>query len=375
MKILLDSQNSSISGVVSIACERVGAEFDKFQNDQSDYDLLIKDCENEDDILGVNPENTLFLLPKELGDKNFKFQLIKPFLPSDLINFLSENFSKNEQISEEMSEKIKNDMEKLSDIVKEIDELDSVASDFETENFETENLQSQNFEPISLVGENDDIKPIEKFSEIANLNDNIPAEIFNINDDEKTETKDDKMVVSNSILDNVINEFYLSNDQRPIEVVASDLQKLGERGFLQGDSDNLGFLDGIQSEIKDVEIFKPKDENFDFDMNFDEILKEKPQNENFDDFKKNLDIAIDNVGKKVDFSDIKLVSPIDCEVENEQEISLENENLPKVKVNFENAPKDLHVEILKERLSTAILNELKGLKISNLKLKVNFEEA
>lgn len=134
MKILLDSTNQMISKIVEICCERVGAEL----NDDADADFIIKDVDGDIDILEYDQNKTIFLISKDKTDFNTRFKITKPFLPAELINLLSSldsihNYTTKSDISEfdlqkeELeaikNEKISQDILNLTQIVKEIDDL------------------------------------------------------------------------------------------------------------------------------------------------------------------------------------------------------------------------------------------------------------
>ena len=136
MKILLDNDNASIANVVNICCERINAEVLPYSNDISEFDLIIKNCDESCDISEFDKNKTLFLVPKSIINafNSYKY-LQKPFLPIDLINFLTNfgSFSSNsnsdeiqnsdDTFSEAMGEKIAQDIQTISKIVKEIDDM------------------------------------------------------------------------------------------------------------------------------------------------------------------------------------------------------------------------------------------------------------
>ncbi|MBP3207737.1 MAG: hypothetical protein J6M21_05690, partial [Campylobacter sp.] len=131
MKILLDNDNASIANVVNICCERINAEVLPYSNDIDEYDLIIKNYDDGCDISEFDKTKTLFLVPKNLiGNFSSNLSLPKPFLPIDLINFLANYANKPQdeaesqmKVSEAMSEKIAQDIQTISQIVKEIDDM------------------------------------------------------------------------------------------------------------------------------------------------------------------------------------------------------------------------------------------------------------
>ncbi|MBQ9876686.1 MAG: hypothetical protein IJM31_06365 [Campylobacter sp.] len=131
MKILLDNDNASIANVVNICCERINAEVLPYSNDIDEYDLIIKNYDDGCDISEFDKTKTLFLVPKNLiGNFSSNLSLPKPFLPIDLINFLANYANKPQdeaesqmKVSEAMGEKIAQDIQTISQIVKEIDDM------------------------------------------------------------------------------------------------------------------------------------------------------------------------------------------------------------------------------------------------------------
>ncbi|MBP5778745.1 MAG: hypothetical protein J6W17_02140, partial [Campylobacter sp.] len=131
MKILLDNNNAAIANVINICCERINAEVLPYSNEINEYDLIIKNYEPGCDISEFDKTKTLFLVSKNLID-NFSSNLClpKPFLPIDLVNFLTNYANKPQgeaesetEVSEVMGEKIAQDIQTISQIVKEIDDM------------------------------------------------------------------------------------------------------------------------------------------------------------------------------------------------------------------------------------------------------------
>ena len=154
MKILLDSKNSSIINIVNICVERSNADL---INEDGEYDLLICDYD-ADEEKEFDFDKTLFLLAKGQELSGAKYKLTKPFLPTDLINFIvsfgskkddnlqnlkiqtseiqaknlaepdiiqPQNESEEPIITEKMHEKLNKDIQEVSSIIKEIDEKQS----------------------------------------------------------------------------------------------------------------------------------------------------------------------------------------------------------------------------------------------------------
>ncbi|NLY03529.1 MAG: hypothetical protein GXZ15_01605 [Campylobacter sp.] len=119
MKIFLSSKNPAISSIVNICCERTDNDL---VSDENSADLVIKDCEIAEDV--ENLDNTLYLIPKDLEYIECKNRIIKPFLPTEMIKFIK-NFTTDSFFDEEK----KSELEIISDMVKEIDELDNLYED------------------------------------------------------------------------------------------------------------------------------------------------------------------------------------------------------------------------------------------------------
>lgn len=139
MKILLDSEDLVVDSIVSRCCERVNAEFKKLSDNPEDYDLLIKNCDENFEVLETNVYKTLFLIPKNFNDfSNIKYFIKKPFLPSELIKFLSEFCDTEENVPSNILEnnykqkqlsilenKKEEDIQNISKIVDEIDSIEN----------------------------------------------------------------------------------------------------------------------------------------------------------------------------------------------------------------------------------------------------------
>lgn len=432
MKILLDSKNSSIVNIVNICVERSNADL---INEDGEYDLLICDYD-ADEEKEFDFDKTLFLLAKGQELSGAKYKLTKPFLPTDLINFIvsfgskkddnlqnseiqtseiqaknlaepdiiqPQNESEEPIIMEKMHEKLNKDIQEVSSLIKEIDEMD------------TKNMENTE-QKIEILTPKADIKAA------------APQD--------KNVAKGDEVSTENIILENFINDFYKSNDNRPISEVASDLNNLVKRGFFEPSEFDIDYkinsiyksdddrpISDIAKEIEliqtEVEV-KEKIDNADIkasknDMNFDinsnddrpisEIAKEIESLEKIkiDDFEAGLDLALgkkkDEIPNKkdeilskeaeskdvlkTDRSDTKLVNVLkidnlqknaqETEISNNDETELEAEDVENI-IKFENFPSNLDENTIRKNLKNAILAELKKInaKISSFKLKVKF---
>jgi len=125
MKVLLEGNNQIVSKIVGTSCEQAGCDLlNNSIGDNDDFELLVKDCENDTEISEFDQEKTLFLVPKTAYDKiDAKYKISKPFLPIELINFLSE-YSARISRQSDMMENIEN----LNSILNDIDELDALVN-------------------------------------------------------------------------------------------------------------------------------------------------------------------------------------------------------------------------------------------------------
>ena len=259
MKILLDNDNASIANVVNICCERINAEVLPYSNDIDEFDLIIKDCDENSDISEFDKTKTLFLVPKNIAN-NFSSckYLQKPFLPIDLINFLAK-FGSNSQenqyepsVSVAMKQKIAQDIKNISQIVKEIDDI-----------------AGTNIEKNQIGG----------------------------------------VGMPNSNIDNMIDEFYLSDDDRPLDELLRDINELKESGVIGKAANSTN----TQNSDNKIEI----DENFDLDddIPLDEFIKNmQNENEKKEQANDEFNQILDSINED-DIADNSPISLVDTSVE------------------------------------------------------------
>ena len=273
MKILLDNNNASIASIVNICCERINAEVLPYSNDIDEYDLIIKNCDENSDISEFDKTKTLFLVPKNLaGDFSSNLCLQKPFLPIDLINFLAK-FGSNSQenqheqsVSVAMKEKIAQDTKSITQIVKEIDDIAVI------------NAEKNQIGGVSMP---------------------------------------------NSNIDNMIDEFYLSDDDRPLDELLRDINELRESGVI-GKAENLTSAENSDNKIE-------IDENFDLDddIPLDEFIKNM-QNENTQNSDISENLSNDSEVKLDENFDLDDDIPLDEFIKN-----MQNESEKKEQINDE----------------------------------------
>lgn len=120
MKVLFDGSNQTVQNIVATCCEQAG--FDMAENNEKDNaSLIVKDCDENTDFTEFDEDKTLFLLPKaKFLEVSVKNKIAKPFLPMELIKFLSD-FSSH-KVRESLNAE---NLENLSSILSDIDELDN----------------------------------------------------------------------------------------------------------------------------------------------------------------------------------------------------------------------------------------------------------
>ena len=334
MKVFLESDNSAIASIVAICCERAGS--DLVEDLDVGCDLYIKDCDQIEDI--VKDEKTLLLLPKSLKDEADKNSIIKPFLPTELINFL-QNYKK-----ESLKHNAKQaEISAISEIVKEIDDLDEELfesdlelgkddlRDFNIENLDNEkpqDTQTQNGETLPKIAsleESDNISLEDLALELENLADSICLDDLDLKsfidtDDSYLDSAFDneKLETQNSHDDEIsLDELAVNIDEIDNEISLEDLvlkltkddEEQKDPFYVQNDSsiENDISLEDLALEINNID--------------YEELTKNLEEKK--DDFNEEL-ISLDDFLKET-FDDINL----EDEKLEEHEEKLENENLEK----------------------------------------------
>ncbi|MSN96360.1 hypothetical protein F1B92_04025 [Campylobacter sp. FMV-PI01] len=227
MKVFLDSQDKlGISTLVEISCDRGG--FDLVEDGA--YDILIKDVEKDEELLNFDENKTIFLLPKNLSDAySFKNQIIKPFLPTELIQILKDIGKKNI-----VEKKTAQDISEINATLKEIEEIDN---EFDASN----NLYDQdNFFDYENLEINDDIPLDEIALNLQSQNDKSSCENILNEDNENLEINildeslNDKKDVSLKPLSSE-EETYKNQDCNTKDILKNEIEKGVENLLLNGD--------------------------------------------------------------------------------------------------------------------------------------------
>lgn len=128
MKILLISSDTAVESIIGLCLDKPGFELLNDESKVDECDLVVKDVDEKEELNleNFNQSKTLFLVTSS-NHINLKYKLVKPFLPTDFINFLTsyENILKQEE--EDILKSVKDDKsENIQNITNIIDELDSM---------------------------------------------------------------------------------------------------------------------------------------------------------------------------------------------------------------------------------------------------------
>lgn len=240
MKILLDNNDQAISLIVATCCERVSANLKELDGVEEDYDLLIKDCDNDTNISEYNLYKTLFLLPRGSANRlSVKYFLEKPFLPNELIKFLNEFLVSNVEIDDsnendflslddlpvldngldQQNTKIDEDIATIANIVNEIDKIDDKCDyDNIDENF---NLDDD----ISLEEFAKNLDDNASLDDLVNQYENLKEDSFVDKVDKNEIIDDDINLPSVMTYDDEIKENILKEDTLRLQNVLNDIFK------------------------------------------------------------------------------------------------------------------------------------------------------
>ena len=305
MKILLDNDNASIANVVNICCERINAEVLPYSNDIDEYDLIIKNYDDGCDISEFDKTKTLFLVPKNLiGNFSSNLSLPKPFLPIDLINFLANYANKPQdeaesqmKVSEAMGEKIAQDIQTISQIVKEIDDMPTQNQ----EKIKTGGVimpsGSENID--NVIDILDDDRPLDEIlKELSQKSEN--SQIPNIAET-KVETQTAQTSENLAVPVTALNENFDMDDDIPLDQFIQNMQnEKSEKNENVANPENSSNPQGNDNKITIDENFD-MDDDIPLDQFIQNMQNEKSENSaNNDEFNQIL-----NSINKSDFADDK----------------------------------------------------------------------
>ncbi|MBR7047336.1 MAG: hypothetical protein IKI43_03130, partial [Campylobacter sp.] len=305
MKILLDNDNASIANVVNICCERINAEVLPYSNDIDEYDLIIKNYDDGCDISEFDKTKTLFLVPKNLiGNFSSNLSLPKPFLPIDLINFLANYANKPQdeaesqmKVSEAMGEKIAQDIQTISQIVKEIDDMPTQNQ----EKIKTGGVimpsGSENID--NVIDKLDDDRPLDEIlKELSQKSEN--SQTTNIAET-KVETQTVQTSENLAVPVTALNENFDMDDDIPLDQFIQNMQnEKSEKNENVANPENSSNPQGNDNKITIDENFD-MDDDIPLDQFIQNMQNEKSENSaNNDEFNQIL-----NSINKSDFADDK----------------------------------------------------------------------
>jgi len=219
MKILLFSNNPTIQKLFTLSAEKKGNEVEIATEDympEGDYDLVFIDKEVYSQELFENikalyhAKYILILGKSDEKIEGFDDYLYKPFLPTDLIDFIEkvENKGFNEDISldeleneidiESFEEKDEFDLESL-------DEIDSIEDIESIDNIE-------DLESIDSVEDLEDVDGIENLESLDNSEDFLIEEDTLEDEVEEKDEEEDFLVNENELLEDIEKEEVEVND-------------------------------------------------------------------------------------------------------------------------------------------------------------------
>jgi hypothetical protein len=292
MKILLISSNPTIEKLFTLSAEKKGDNVIVGSKDfllEEEFDVVFVDIDDYDESFMSKlkeklPSAKFVLILSKKDEKlpGFDAYLTKPFLPTDLIDFI----------------------EKLP-------EMGEGNDDFDIENFDDElNLEEENFDLGELEKEDvdefalDDLDDLDMEIESDNKDDFADIEeLEELNDDEVLVTEDELLneAPDSDIEDTIaVSEDELLDDKlEPIEETenndeATELDE--ELGDLE-DNNDLDETEELDVEVGDDELLESeKDENeIDDELNLDENSTEN--SENLDEINENADDSVEEVNE------------------------------------------------------------------------------
>ena len=184
--ILLINNNKIVSRLLQLSSQKHNYTLEEINNytpSGDSYNVVFIDSENYDAEVWETLKGTLsYDRVGFIGDKThtkpeeFDFVLEKPFLPTDFVNLMNENFKvmtpeEEAQMNDELEE-MEDEQELDLDSLKEMEELDE--SEISLDDEDLESLSEDIVAPIPLTtGITDSIVPSEEQEEIADIMDEI----------------------------------------------------------------------------------------------------------------------------------------------------------------------------------------------------------
>ena len=241
--ILLINDNKIVSRLLQLSSQKHNYTLEEINNytpSGDSYNAVFIDSENYDAEVWETLKGTLsYDRLGFIGDKThtkpegFDFVLEKPFLPTDFVNLMNENFKvmtpeEEAQMNDELEEMedVESEQEIDLDNLEEMEELDE--SEISLDDEDLERLSEDVVAPIPLTtGIADSIVPSEEQEEIADIMDeieNMEDEVLEEMDlDALTDEADD--IVSDSIVDESMVKESLQEVEEAIDEVVEEVEE------------------------------------------------------------------------------------------------------------------------------------------------------
>ncbi|EAI4329969.1 hypothetical protein A0Z18_00845 [Campylobacter upsaliensis] len=220
MKILLLNENPVVSKLINLSAQKMSYEISELSAyEDGIYDVIIVDSDTQADLdfLKDKCKRLIYLNPRNKECKLDVEILSKPFLPTDLLNLLSQEPSKEAVIEDENPyanlnldldalnlDDVPNEEESKEEGVGEV-RLEDLSLDDEQEE-EQENLEPEKLEDVKLEGknlENEEISNEESLEDLS-LDENLKEEVkeedleLNLSEEEERQESEQEALESES---------------------------------------------------------------------------------------------------------------------------------------------------------------------------------
>ncbi|MBS4312989.1 hypothetical protein [Campylobacter vulpis] len=315
MKILLLNENPVVSKLINLSAQKMSYEINELSAyEDGIYDVIIVDSDTQTDInfLKEKCKRLIYLNPRNKECELDVEILSKPFLPTDLLNLLSQEPSKEAAIEDENP---------YADLSLDLDalNLDDVPSEEE----------EVGLEDLSLDEEQESEKLDEKLNETAlSLEENLSEQEDEQENLETEELENEKLESEN------LESQEISNEENPEDLNLNENLSEELKEDVEGENLelNLNEEEKQEDEQEALENENKKDENLEFETLENEQESENVENEKLKNEEELLPVVEEQEGE-VSFDDF----PEDAEFlgqEKEQDAEAE-ETLPMVEENSE----------------------------------------
>ena len=209
MKILLLNENPVVSKLINLSAQKMSYEISELSAyEDGIYDVIIVDSDTQADLdfLKDKCKRLIYLNPRNKECKLDVEILSKPFLPTDLLNLLSQEPSKEAVIEggevklEDLSLDEEQEGENLSE------ETLSLEENLDKQEEKQENLEPEKLEGVKLEGENLENKEISNKENLenSNLDENLNKEVkeedleLNLSEEEKGQESEQETLENES---------------------------------------------------------------------------------------------------------------------------------------------------------------------------------